>query len=223
MSEDEKQWALYAEAASSLTRLHQHSAQQKRDAHNAGYKAALEAVLQYTVKECTHTQANTICAASLINFILPELHRDAPGSAERDGRPGAPHAPPAPPPSAQDLGMGPHAPHARGDGAGAPHAAFGASAPPDGRAGSPHCFAQAASAASVAAQGAASAVGFAYGAAAAAPAGGAAASAGGLVRKRSSEHTADWMDGGAASAGAMQPYGHLPPEWPPLWSKRGRH
>ena len=64
---------LYADAASSLTRLYQHGAQQKRDAYNAGYKAALETVLQFAVKECSDGQTNTVAAATLINFILPQM------------------------------------------------------------------------------------------------------------------------------------------------------
>lgn len=222
--EEQKGWALYGDAASSLTRLYQHSVQQKRDAYNAGFKAALEAVLAHAVKECTDTQSNTICAASLINFILPQLNRDA--SDGRTASQGAPTTSPSPSGSNSTAQHG--VPQARGDATCAQQAAaFGApTVQPvaDGRASHSPWPSHAGSAHTASAQGPATAqaAGFVYGATPAL-AGGGGANAGGLVRKRSADQTADWMDGGATGAGVIQPFGQLPPEWPPLWSKRGRH
>jgi hypothetical protein len=222
--DDEKTWLLYAETASSLTRLYQHSAQQKRDAYNAGYKAALETVLQFAVKECSDGQTNTVAAATLINFILPQMQREAAMSAaEREGRPAAS----APGPTSPFV---PHAQHGAQVRAGAvgigdngsAHGAMPAASQSAAFLAAPAHFAMQsggntstpgsqpawlAAPHMVAAYDVDSArhqSGFGF-----AP-----------PRKRNADAT-DWMDGGHAD-GALQLFGELPTDWP-VWSKRGRH
>jgi len=104
--QDEKTWQLYSEAAASLTRFLRHVPQQKKEAHasgySAGYKAALEDVLQFTVQKCSTESSNTLDAASLVNFLLMQRENrsddpsrqagPAPFAAEADGM--------APPPTA---------------------------------------------------------------------------------------------------------------------------
>jgi hypothetical protein len=222
--DDEKTWLLYAETASSLTRLYQHGAQQKRDAYNAGYKAALESVLQFAVKECSDGQTNTVAAATLINFILPQMQREAAGAAEREGRAAASAPAPTSP-------FAPHAPHgaqarAAAVGVGDAGLAMPAACASAAFLGAPAHFAAQDSghACTAPSQPAWPAPPHAAAAAYDAADGGARQPSGGFCfappRKRNADAT-DWMDGGYAD-GALQPFGQLPPDWP-VWSKRGRH
>lgn len=98
---EQTDWQLYSDAATSLTKLYQHGAQQRRDAYISGYKAALEAVLQFAVKHCSDESSNTIDAASLINFVLPQLQQAANG--QHSDRPDSKQ--PTPPPGADGVGQ----------------------------------------------------------------------------------------------------------------------
>jgi hypothetical protein len=220
MGDEEKTWLLYADAASSLTRLYQHGSHQKRDGFNAGYKAALEATLQFTVKQCTERQSNAVPAATLINYILPQLQRDAQAAPERESRPPAPAATPTAP--AAPHASAQHVPQASSSllnhpaQAAAQQQGFASTGPQLGAQDDTHDSGDAHQLGWPAVTGADDALaggaqgGFGVGQLSLQP------------RKRNTE-AADWMgtDGGHVD-GALLQSGQLPPEWPPAW-KRGRH
>lgn len=72
---EDRSWQLYSEAATSLTRLYHHGAQQRRESYAAGHKAALETVLHHVASHASGGPESTVKVGPLMNLIAAQMQR----------------------------------------------------------------------------------------------------------------------------------------------------